>query len=157
VAIAQRAGHLARGRVARDGVLEDSHHRVQHGDIDHLSLSRLCSALQRGENADCRKQTCGDIGDGGAHPGGRAPLGTGDAHQPTHGLDHCVVCSALAVGSALAKAGGGGIDQAGVLDMERLIAEAQTGHRPGPKVFQHNICLARQAEEQLPGRRVLEV
>jgi len=111
VTVAQWRGHLSGGCVAGDGVLQDGHQRIEHGDVDHLALAALASCIKRCQNANNCKQAGSDIGDRGAHARGLPALRSGEAHDATHGLYDGIIGGTLAIGPRLPKARRGRIDQ----------------------------------------------
>ena len=94
-----------------------------------------------------------------ARPGldGRQVRKARGVHDAAHRLDGEVHGGQVAIGAAQAEALAGAVDEAGILRVEHLPAEAQAIHDAGGEVLHHDVGLARQPEEQRLALRLLEV
>src|SRR6185437_5427459 len=141
--VAETAGDLAADEIV--GPLVDQHRdlAVEQRAIDMLPLPRGVAVMQRGEDGDGGVEASKQVADRQADfdwPGpGLAIWPPGDAHQPAHPLDEEVVAAALRVGSAMAEAGDGTIDQARVDRRQRGIVEPVAVERPGFEILDHDV------------------
>ena len=89
--------------------------RIEQGNVDRLAFAAPLPMRQRCEHADDGVETGEQIGEGNAaldRTGPRfAVWKPGDAHDAAHALDHEIVAGALRIGTVLAKAGDGTVDE----------------------------------------------
>ena len=112
---------------------------------------------QRGIDRHRGEEAGADVADRHADPGRRLALVAGDAHDAAHALHDHVVGGILGVRAAVAEARGRGVDQLGILLVQRFPAIAQLLHRAGPEVLDDDVGLFEQLLEDLALLVVLEV
>ena len=128
----RRAGRdLALDRVAHDGVLEQRQLAVEHGDVDLGRFAGLEAMHQGGIDRDRSEQARADVADRHADARRRLALVAGDAHDAAHALDHHVVGGVLGVEQVASR--GRGVDQLGILLVQRVPAVARFSIVPGRK------------------------
>ena len=144
---AQRAGYLSLGKVDR---------RLPHciGDAGFHQRGVYVLAPAGLECADVGRlntvggeQTGGEVRDGHADLGGRHTGVTGNAHQPADPLGHQVEPAAFGVGSSVAEAGDGAVDEPGVDASQFLVSQPQAFHHARPEVLDHGVGIAGQPLE----------
>ena len=81
----------------------------------------------------------------------------GDGHHAEQGLGQQILAGLLDIGAVGAVAGGGGIDQAGLARLQRLVAEAQLLHHAGAEILRHHVGGIDQAQRELAALGRLEV
>src|SRR6185437_2191676 len=150
-------GNFAGRRVAHDRVFEDRELAIEEGDID---LGRLAGALaveERRIERDRRVKTAGEVADRGTDARRRLTGVAGDAHDPPEPLHDHVVGRVMRKRAGMAKARGGGVDEARVARMQRVPAIAELFHRAGPKILDDGVGLVQEALEYLAVAGGLEV
>jgi hypothetical protein len=68
-----------------------------------------------------------------------------------------VVTGEVGPGAGLAVAGDGAVDDARIDRPHRLVADAELVHHAGPEALENHVGIARQAQENLDARRLLQV
>src|SRR2546428_6246648 len=174
VAAARLAAIDARGRRVRDlvaasrlevaarvrephgdaGEVDDG---VLHGELDALALTCRLPLPQSGHHANCRGHARARVADGRAGLERRRAREAGQRHRAARGLRDHVEALVLAVGTVVAEALHGEIDQARVQGGERVVAEAHLLHPAGRLVLGHHVGLFDHVEEHGLALRVLEV
>ena len=86
-----------------------------------------------------------------------AALGTGDRHEPAHPLRHDVEPGPLRVGTVLAPARSGDIDEPRIQLRQPAVVELEIGHGARTEVLHHHIRALDQAAEHFLPPRELEV
>ena len=155
--VAERDGHVARGRVTSDGIFENSELAVEHADVDFLAFSRPFAVEEGEHDAIGRKHPGDDITDRSAHTGWFAILRPRDAHDAAHRLHNDVVGRLEHVRTAVAEAGTGGIHDFGIDFFQFRVTNAELFHRSRPIVFEHDIGLFDHFAEQIDFLGALEV
>lgn len=128
-------GHEHRARDVR----QRRHLAVAQRDVDVLPLARLLPREQRRHHGVARVQSRGQVRDRDADLDGRPVARARDVHEPELSLDHDVVAGALAVGSGLAVAGDGGVDELRVELAEGGVVERVLGEGAGDEVLYEDV------------------
>jgi hypothetical protein len=104
VAIPHTAWCLAGGEVDSGLVGQQRRCCIEHPDVHELSLPGALAGEQRERDPLRREHAARNVGDGDAEPE-RLTIGrSGDAHQPSFGLDDGVVSRLLRARARLAEA-----------------------------------------------------
>src|SRR5690606_37256546 len=122
-----------------------------------LPLTRLLPVQQGGQDGVRGPHAGADVGDGHAGPHRRGVLGARHAHDAAHGLGDGVVAGLVPVGTVLAEARDGAVDDAGIDLPQLLVTHAYLVGGAGPEVLQYHVGLPRQAVDDLPALFLLEV
>jgi len=140
-----------------DRVLEDRHLTVEHPDVDEHALAGQRAVVQRGIDPRGEEQPGGDVADG--HPDARrlAAVLAGDAHHAAHPLHDHVVGGPGRVRACASESRHRRVDQARVTHVQRVPAEPQLVHRPGPEVLDEHVGHVEQPLEDLAVGRGVEI
>ncbi len=156
----QRSGLDAGRLIPRQGVLQDGHHAVQHGDVHAGTAHPLVVAFapqQPGQDADHRVQAADDVGDRRADPHGLTRLGAGDGQQAGATLDDHVVGRSVGVGPRIPEAGAGDVHQPLVEGAEPPVVEPQPRQHARAEALDQHVGRPKQIGEYLAPGLVLEV
>ena len=150
---------LAEGPEVRDDVTHRQH-RIEHRDVDELSLAGAIALAQCRLHADHREQRRGDVAERpcGDHPR-RFVADPGVVVQTGHRLGHHRVGGPRSVGRLpeVAEAGHRQVDEFGPALREHLVAESEPVHRARLEVLADHVEASGQLDEQLAAPRVLQV
>ena len=118
VCIAHAARQLTAVEVVHALVREAGHLHIKQRQVDVLTFARGVACFQRRQNGGTGIQTGHEVCQRHAHFHGAGTwlivAATRDAHQASHALDQKIVAGTVCVGSGLAKARDGAINQPGV-------------------------------------------
>src|SRR5262249_17121253 len=98
-----------------------------------------------------------EVAQGGPDPYGRTALRTGQAHQAGDGLDDHIVGALAGPRPAVPEAGDGAVDEPGVARRQVVVAQPQSGHRPGPERLQPDVGPGAEVPGEGHRFRLLEV
>jgi hypothetical protein len=130
---------------------EPGERAVEHRHVHELALAASLALAQRGQDAEGRRQrSAADVGDLPGRLHGRAAGRAGQAEQPVQPEVVHVVAGAGGVGTVLAVAGDGAVDEPPVLLAQALVADAQPLHHAGAKRLQQHVALAHEPQQDLP-------
>lgn len=129
---------------------------IAQGHVEVLALAALAPAEESGHDAVAGVQAGCEIRDGDADLDRRAVASTGNVHEAKLGLDHDVVTGAAGVGTGLAVAGDGGVDEAWVDFAERLVVHAVLFQGAGQVVFDENVALGDELVQDVDAILVLK-
>src|SRR5690606_7921409 len=148
---------LEAAEVAREAEERERDRRLGHRDVDEATLAGAASVLERGEDADRAEEAAADVGDLHA----RRLRGAADgAREPEHAAARNVVeivARAILERAVLAVARDGAVDEARVVLLERLIAEAEALHHAGTVALDEHVVLGDELEERGAPGLALEV
>src|SRR5205814_6814193 len=125
--------------------------------VDLLAGTGLMPVLDGREDADEREEPGAEIGERDAGLRGRAARLARHRHDARHALGHEIESALAALGPRLAVAGDRRVNQPRILRRERLVAEAERRHHPGPIVLDYDVCRAREPQEDAASLGFLEV
>ncbi len=157
VPVAERNRVLPRSDVTGDRVFEHGDHRVEHGDVDELTPFRAAARLERGEDADRAEHPGEDVRDRTPDLRRMLRVGARDAHHAAHALDDQIVGGSVAVGSGLAEARRGAVDEFRVQGREVGVAQAEARHHAGLEVLDEHVGFLRQTPQDLLPAGILQV
>src|SRR5207245_10373487 len=123
--------------------------RLEERHVDELPATGQLAYTQRCEGADRAVQSADKIADGHADLDRVAVRLTGDRNQPTHRLRHDVEPSELGIGTGLAPARGGDVDQAWIERLQTPEVELEVAHRAWSQVLDHDVRASDQLAEEL--------
>lgn len=129
---------------------------VTETGINVLTTAGPAACQQRRQDAVARVQARRQVGHGDTYFDGCLVALAGNVHETKFGLDHDVVARAAGVGSCLAVACDGGIDEFGVEFVDRLIVHAVLGEGSREIVFDEDVALGGEFVEDLDAGGVLE-
>ena len=146
----QRPRHLLRHVVAGDGVLQQGHLAVEHGQVEVAAAPGLAGSRQGRQEPDAGEEGGAQICRGRTDPHRRLTGQARDRRQPAHGLHDHVVRRPVGVRPALAETGDRGVHHAGVARRDPLVVEAEALHGAGAEVLDEDLALFHQVHGQ-PG------
>ena len=92
-------------------------------------------------------QAAHQVGDGDAGDRGPAVVAQGQAQHAGHRLEREIVRGAAGIGAVLAEGADRAIDDAGILRLHRLVADAEARRDAGPERFDQHVGLAGEPKE----------
>ncbi|MCY1216740.1 hypothetical protein D9M72_286240 [compost metagenome] len=141
--IAQPARQIAGDHVVDGLVAVEGKDAVEQGHVDMLALPAALTPGQRSRNGQAGVHGSGNVRDGNANllraASGQVITFTGDTHQSAHALEHEVVPRPVPVGTGLAEAGHGAIDQARIHFAQIVIGKPVTCQRTDLVVFDQHV------------------
>ncbi len=152
-----RPTHFAKGAVFGQEAFHAIEHRLIQGHIDHLTLTRTLSLLQRQQDANDTMQSGQGVAQAHPHTHRHAAGLCGQVSNPAHGLAHHTKSGAVAVGAGLAIATHAQHDELGVGRQQVLGGQAPAFEGARPEVLDQHIGLGGELAHQGLGLGLLEV
>ncbi len=156
ILVADRLGLLAGNQKIRHDPAHRRECRFEHRHVDETALGTL-PVDERRRN----RKRCGDaadrVGNRIADAQGCRLRAAGDAHYARHALDDLVICRQVSERAILAEAGNGAVDEARIVDAQRIEAQSKAIHHAGPEVLDDDRRAVHEPPKHLLAAHVLEV
>jgi hypothetical protein len=118
--------------------------RLEQGRFDPLTLAGLEPMSVSGDDPERSEDASRDVREGRTALGGRSTRPRArEAHDAAHGLRHEVKAAPVLVRARAAEAGERAVNQAGIVWLQILVAEAEPLHDARPEVLDQNVRLGR--------------